>query len=52
MDGKDTKILSAAVNTLERVSVSGSENMSRLLGCMEALRELMKNEREEADNGG
>ena len=52
MDENDAKLLSAAVNTLERVSVSGSENMSRLLGCIEALRELIKNNREEADNGG
>lgn len=29
-------------NTLERVTVSGSQNMSWILGCIEMLREIKK----------
>lgn len=40
-------IIMAAITTLEQVEVKGSENMSRLLGTINALRSLV--EKEDAD---
>lgn len=40
MDYKDT--LTAVCNTLNRISVTGVQNMDMLLGCYSTLQELIK----------
>ena len=48
-------ILMAVVSTLESIEVHGSENMSRLLGCINALTEIINKSNdkdgEEVNNG-
>lgn len=39
---KTLEKLQVIENTLERVTVSGSQNMSWILGCIEMLREIKK----------
>ena len=34
------KLLDAVIATLEKVSVSGSENWDRMLGCVQVLRQV------------
>lgn len=45
----DKTILQAIALTLEDVEVHGSENMSKLLGCIQALNEFI-NQQESAPN--
>lgn len=48
------EILSAVVLTLEDIEVRGSENMSKLLGCINALTGIInqpKEDGEEVNNG-
>ena len=42
-------ILQTIVLTLEDIEVHGSENMSKLLGCIQALKEII-NQQESAPN--
>ena len=47
-------IIKAVVLTLEDIEVHGSENMSKLLGCINALNELInetQSEKDGIDNG-
>lgn len=39
-----TKVILAVIATLNAVEVKGEENMDRLLGCINALRQLVKEE--------
>ena len=49
----DKTILQAIALTLEDVEVHGSENMSKLLGCIQALNELInQQEQTEQEDGG
>ena len=55
MKEKDKAMLQAVVRTLDSLTVSGSGNMSKLLGCLGALEELLAaetEERKEAERGG
>lgn len=46
-------ILQTIVLTLEDIEVHGSENMSKLLGCIQALNELInQQEQTEQEDGG
>ena len=45
---KTLEKLQVIENTLERVTVSGSQNMSWILGCIEMLREIKKEMMESA----
>ena len=55
---KQIKLLQAVEDTLERVNVSGSDNMDRLLGCIQVIRSVkhnlnqMQKEAEENAEGG
>lgn len=40
-------ILKAVVSTLECIEVHGSENMSKLLGCINALTEIINQPKDE-----
>ena len=48
------KLLAAVKETLERVTVSGKDNLDRMLGCIRAVEkvrlELMQKEKELKDN--
>lgn len=49
------EIIKAVILTLESVEIHGSENMSKLLGCINALNQLINESEnkdgEEVDNG-
>lgn len=47
-------ILRAVISTLEEIEVHGSENMSKLLGCINALNQIINQPKdgEEVNNGG
>lgn len=49
----DKNIIKSIVTTLETVSVSGKDNLSKLLGCISALESLLRKqpEQEERDGG-
>lgn len=48
------EILSVIVSTLECIEVHGSDNMSKLLGCINALNQIINQPKdgEEVNNGG
>ena len=55
----DTKIIRMVINTLNTIEVKGKDNMSSLLGSIEALEEVVKraeqtpvDEQKEEINGG
>ncbi len=55
MTERDRATLRAVVRTLDSLTVSGSGNMSKLLGCLGALEELLAaetEERKETERGG
>lgn len=49
------EIIKAVILTLESVEIHGSENMSKLLGCINALNQIIEQSEnkdgEEVDNG-
>lgn len=55
MGMNEFSILQSVVLTLEDIEVHGSENMSRLLGCINALKQIMiqseNEDGETVDNG-
>ena len=50
----DTEFIQMIISTLNEVEVKGADNMSKLLGCINALSQLIKQEEneEEAVNNG
>lgn len=49
MTEREKSLLRAVLRTLEGLTVTGTENMSKVLGCVNALEELI--EGAEADGG-
>ena len=45
-------IIQAVINTLESVEIHGSDNMSKLLGCINALTQIINQEDGEEVNNG
>ena len=49
MNDKEKTTVQAVIRTLDSLTVTGRDNMSKLLGCIGALEELL--ETEEAEHG-
>ena len=49
---ENQNIIPAVIKTLETISVSGKENMSKLLGCIQALESLLAEPEKEEQHGG
>lgn len=49
---KNTEILPTIILTLESIEVHGSDNMSKLLGCINALTQIINQEDGEEVNNG
>ena len=48
----DRKLLKNIINTLDTVEVKGRDNLDKLLGCINALESMLKQECEVTENGG
>lgn len=46
---QNTQTLINVINTLNQITVSGFENMNKLLGCIQALDRIVKEGREKED---
>lgn len=54
MDGEyltNANIIQMIINSLEQIEVRGKDNMSKLLGCIYALEEIIKHSTEEQSEG-
>lgn len=51
MNEKDMLLLQAVIDTLGEVTVRGYDNMSKMLGSINALREIIQRSTEEASDG-
>lgn len=42
MTDNDKAVIAAVINTLDSLTVTGSDNMSKVLGCINALQKLLE----------
>lgn len=48
----NSNLIATIISTLDSVEIHGKDNMSKLLGCINALESILSQENTEAEDGG